>query len=85
MPYWIHENGETLGPMQAIDVLRRATPTTRVCDGEVWFLLDDDEEASHGAGNTDEPAKPEHIVIRYGKTDTNSTRQPESQETSKAV
>jgi hypothetical protein len=41
MPYWIHDNGETLGPMRAIDVLRRAQPTTRICDGETWFRLDD--------------------------------------------
>jgi hypothetical protein len=40
MPYWIHENGETTGPMRAIEVLRRALPTTRVCDGENWFYLD---------------------------------------------
>jgi hypothetical protein len=40
MPYWIHDNGETFGPMRAIDVLRRAQPTTRVCDGENWFYLD---------------------------------------------
>lgn len=41
MPYWIHDNGETTGPMRAIDVLRRAQPTTRVCDGENWFYLDE--------------------------------------------
>ena len=41
MPYWIVENGETIGPMKAIDVLRRARSTTRVSDGESWFSLDD--------------------------------------------
>lgn len=41
MPYWIVENGETIGPMKAIDVLRRARSTTRVSDGESWFFLDD--------------------------------------------
>ncbi len=41
MPYWIHENGETTGPMRAIDVLRRATPGVQVSDGQVWFRLDD--------------------------------------------
>jgi hypothetical protein len=41
MPYWILENGETIGPMRAIDVLRRARPTTQVSDGESWFCLDD--------------------------------------------
>ena len=40
MPYWIHDDGETTGPMRAIDVLRQAKPTTRVCDGENWFYLD---------------------------------------------
>ena len=40
MPYWIDRNGEKLGPMRAIDVLRRAQPTTRVFDGEDWFVLD---------------------------------------------
>lgn len=46
MPYWIHDNGETIGPMRAIDVLRRAQPTTRICDGENWFWLDDGSELS---------------------------------------
>ena len=46
MPYWIHENGETLGPMRAIDVLRCAKPTTRICDGENWFWLDDGPDMS---------------------------------------
>ena len=44
MPYWIHDNGETIGPMTAIDVLRRALPTTRICDGETWFYLDGEPE-----------------------------------------
>jgi len=60
MPYWIHDNGETTGPMRAIDVLRRAQPTTRVCDGENWFYLDGSPELSetrftdtdHGETNT---------------------------------
>lgn len=46
MPYWIHDNGETLGPMRAIDVLRRAQPTTRVCDGETWFWLEEGPDMS---------------------------------------
>lgn len=46
MPYWIHDNGETTGPMRAIDVLRRARPSTRVCDGENWFYLDGGPEPS---------------------------------------
>ena len=41
MPYWIHENGEVVGPLTAIDVMRRATPGTQVSDGKEWFWLDD--------------------------------------------
>jgi hypothetical protein len=60
MPYWIHDNGETIGPMRAIDVLRRAQPTTRVCDGENWFWLEEGTDLSearfldseHGESNT---------------------------------
>jgi len=70
MAYWIHENGETLGPMRAIDVLRRATPSTRICDGKIWFLLEGDEESDLVAGKEDEPSKPEHIVIRYGSSES---------------
>ena len=62
MPYWIHDNGETIGPMPAIDVLRRATPTTRVCDGEIWVTLHDDD----GEGfSPDAPTQPnERLIIR---------------------
>ena len=56
MPYWIQENDETQGPMRAIDVLRRAHPSTMVSDGESWFRLDDgfvqgstiDPDTDHG-------------------------------------
>ena len=56
MPYWIHENGETQGPMRAVDVLRRARPSTMISDGESWFRLDDgfvqgrviDPDTDHG-------------------------------------
>jgi hypothetical protein len=41
MPYWIHENGEVVGPMRAIDVLKRARPQLKVSDGESWFQLDE--------------------------------------------
>ena len=64
MAYWIHENGETLGPMRAIDVLRRATPSTRICDGEIWFLLDDEDHAVHADAEDNEPEIPEYLVIR---------------------
>ena len=60
MPYWIHDNGETTGPMRAIDVLHRAQPSTRLCDGENWFYLDGGPDLSearfsdtdHGETNT---------------------------------
>jgi len=56
MPYWIHDNGETTGPMRAIDVLRRAQPSTRVCDGETWFYLDGGPELSEPRfSETDRP------------------------------
>ncbi len=56
MAYWIHENDETKGPMRAVDVLRRARPSTMVSDGETWFRLDDgfvqgntlDPDTDHG-------------------------------------
>ena len=56
MSYWIHENGETKGPMRAVDVLRLARPSTMVSDGESWFKLDDsfvqgsllDPDTDHG-------------------------------------
>jgi hypothetical protein len=49
MPYWIHEDGQVVGPMRAIDVLRRAHPSTPVSDGKDWFRL---EEARAGSENT---------------------------------
>jgi hypothetical protein len=68
MAYWIHENGETLGPMRAIDVLRRATPSTRVCDGKVWFVLEGDEESDLAAEIEEQSSNSEHVVIRYGRS-----------------
>jgi hypothetical protein len=45
MVYWIDHNGEKLGPMKAIDVLRRARGETRVYNGETWFTIADGPEA----------------------------------------
>lgn len=54
MPYWIHENGETIGPLRAIDVLRRATPGIQVSDGQEWFQLDDTaDDGQHRPPDTD--------------------------------
>ena len=68
MAYWIHENGETLGPMRAIDVLRRATPSTRVCDGKIWFVLEGDEESDLAAEIGEQSSNPEHVVISIGRS-----------------
>ena len=46
MVYWIDRNGEKLGPMRAIDVLRRARGTTRVYNGETWFTIGDGTDSS---------------------------------------
>jgi hypothetical protein len=64
MPYWIFENGETRGPMPAIDVLWQAGPTAQISDGEQWFRLDDDPGAGDLAAAKPEPTKPQRIVIR---------------------
>lgn len=60
MPYWIHDNGETIGPMRAIDVLRRAQPTTRVGNGEKWFDLDGGPELAETRFMDGEQREPSH-------------------------
>jgi hypothetical protein len=62
MPYWIFENGETTGPMTAIDVLWQAGPTALISDGGQWFRLDDEPDAEPTADVA--PSRPERIVIR---------------------
>ena len=64
MPYWIDRNGEKLGPMRAIDVLRRARPTTRVFDGESWFTLDEGLNGSDVATSDTKPGTGERVTIR---------------------
>jgi hypothetical protein len=64
MPYWIFENGETRGPMPAIDVLWQAGPTAQISDGEQWFRLDDGSDTGEAAAAKPETAKPQRIVIR---------------------
>ncbi len=64
MPYWIHDNGETTGPMRAIDVLRRAQPTTRVCDGENWFYLDGGPELAESRFLDNEQREPSQSGAR---------------------
>jgi hypothetical protein len=54
MPYWIHEEGQVVGPMRAIDVLRRAHPSTPVSDGKDWFRLEDAGAGSETAVSDDQ-------------------------------
>ena len=46
MAYWIHENGETIGPLRAIEVLERAQPETLVSHGQQWLPLRDHPDFS---------------------------------------
>jgi len=39
MAYWIFENGETVGPLRAVEVLEHAGPETLVSHGERWIRL----------------------------------------------
>ena len=64
MVYWIDHNGEKLGPMKAIDVLRRAHGTTRVYNGETWFTIGEGPEAGDSAGSETTSRETQRIVIR---------------------
>ena len=64
MHYWIDNNGEKLGPMRAIDVLRRAQTKTRVYDGENWFWLDYGPDSTNAAGADNQAASGERVAIR---------------------
>ena len=64
MPYWIDDNGEKLGPMRAIDVLRRAQAPIRVFDGENWFYLEPGQEMVGDAGSDSKQATGERVIIR---------------------
>jgi hypothetical protein len=64
MPYWIDDNGEKLGPMRAIDVLRRAKPTTRIYDGENWFTLDEGPAAGDAPISDTTSADSVRVIIR---------------------
>ena len=64
MVYWIDDNGEKLGPMRAIDVLRRARTTTRIFDGETWFQLDEVDDLGGAAGPDTQTRESERGVIR---------------------
>ncbi len=64
MVYWIDHNGEKLGPMKAIDVLRRAHGATRVYNGETWFTVGDGPDAADTAGSEATSRETQRIVIR---------------------
>jgi len=64
MHYWIDNNGEKLGPMRAIDVLRRAQAPTRVYDGENWFYLDEGQDLASATGSDSKQTKGERVTVR---------------------
>lgn len=64
MVYWIDHNGEKLGPMKAIDVLRRARGATQVYNGETWFTISDAPETGNAARPDATSRETERIVIR---------------------
>jgi hypothetical protein len=64
MTYWIDHNGEKLGPMKAIDVLRRARGTTRVYNGETWFTIGEGPEAGDSAASEAASRENPRVVIR---------------------
>jgi hypothetical protein len=64
MVYWIDHNGEKLGPMKAIDVLRRANGTTRVYNGETWFTIGDGPEAGDLPQSDAASRESKRVIIR---------------------
>jgi hypothetical protein len=64
MVYWIDSNGEKIGPMKAIDVLRRAHGATRVYNGETWFTIGDGSEAGNAPASDCGPSESARVVIR---------------------
>jgi hypothetical protein len=64
MAYWIDHNGEKVGPMKAIDVLRRARGATRVYNGETWFTIGDGSEAGDAPASDGTSKDSPRVVIR---------------------
>ena len=64
MVYWIDHKGEKLGPMKAIDVLRRARGTMRVYNGETWFTIGDGPETGDAAPSDSASQQDRRVVIR---------------------
>lgn len=46
MAYWIFENGDTIGPFRAVEVLEHASPRTLIKDGDGWVRLDQHRDFS---------------------------------------
>jgi hypothetical protein len=64
MVYWIDHNGEKLGPMKAIDVLRRAQGTTRVYNGETWFTIGDCPDPADAVGSEPASRETKRVIIQ---------------------
>jgi hypothetical protein len=64
MTYWIDHNGEKLGPMKAIDVLRRAQGATRVYNGETWFTIGDGPDSGEASIPDSQSNDSGRIIIR---------------------
>ena len=64
MVYWIDHNGEKLGPMKAIDVLRRTQGATKVYNGESWFTVGDGPDTGTGPVPDATARETQRIVMR---------------------
>lgn len=64
MVYWIDHNGEKLGPMKAIDVLRRARGALKVYNGETWFTIGDSPDTGDGPIPDAQSTDSGRLVIR---------------------
>jgi hypothetical protein len=64
MVYWIDRNGEKIGPMRAIDVLRRARGATRVYNGETWFTIGESPESREAPESDVASSDPPRVAIR---------------------
>lgn len=64
MAYWIHENGETIGPLKAIEILERAQPETLVSHGQEWVRLSHHPDFTYvaNARPSEPPSEPKAIA-----------------------
>ena len=68
MRYWIEDNGKKIGPMRAVDVLRRAQPPIRVFDGETWFYLDEASIVPPRSEETGISQSPSRVALRTSES-----------------